>query len=62
MCDLQKDVKQPLKLYENLARSICDCTILTFKSVVFMDTFEMFGALFHVVVPGASQCLWQLVD
>ena len=32
MCDLQKDVKQPLKLYENLARSICDSTILTLYS------------------------------
>lgn len=62
MCDIQKDVKQPLKLYENLARSICNSTILAFKSVVLMDTVEMIGELFQVEVPGASQCLLRLVD
>lgn len=62
MCDLQKDVKQPLTLHKNLARSICDSTILAFKSVVLVDTVEMFDGLFHVEVPGASQCPLRLVD
>ena len=51
-----------LKLYENLARCICYSSILTFKSVVLMDTVEKFGGLFHTVVPSASLCLLPLVD
>ena len=33
-----------------------------YSDIVFMDTFEMFGGLFHVVVPDVSQCPLRLFD